>query len=71
MIKDISEWISLLMSDFLTQEVTEKSDKYTGQVLTARQKQNYSEKSLLISTVTDVNVKEWVMGRGVWGGHQV
>ena len=44
------------MSDFLTQEVTEKSDKYTGQVLTARQKQNYSEKSLLISTVTDVNV---------------
>ena len=37
MIKDISEWISLLMSGLLTQEVTEKSDKYTGQVLMARQ----------------------------------
>ena len=56
MIKDISEWISLLMSGLLTQKVTEKSDKYTGQVLMARQKQNYSENSLLISTVTDVNV---------------
>ena len=56
MIKDISVWISLLMSGLLTQKVTEKSDKYTGQVLMARQKQNYSENSLLISTVTDVNV---------------
>ena len=44
------------MSGLLTQKVTEKSDKYTGQVLMARQKQNYSENSLLISTVTDVNV---------------
>lgn len=43
MIENKSELTSLPISDFLAQDVIEKSNKNTGQDFTAKQKQNFPE----------------------------